>query len=444
MKRSIHSGSARLFALGCLFLALLTPLTASADEDDAKLDPKVKTLLQETIGFHRGLQRLRVEMVTDIRMEGTGFKNQMTNVYSVRFKRPRQFALELESGQNGSTVICDGTKIITYVPLMKQYTESEASGDLGELVSSVPTDIGGGMGMDPLIVVIPPDDAYEQMMEGVTATKYAGIETQGDVQCHVLKFYQDDFNWEVRVRTGASRLLERMVFAMGNMMEQDVSSDAESAAFFKDMKMKMSITFRNWDLDAELSDKDFQFALPEGAEKVESFFAGLADADQEDEVHPLLGKEAPDFTLKRIGGETVKLAQHKGKDVVILDFWATWCGPCTQALPAIAKVAAEYKEKGVVFYAVNLQEDEEKVRRFLEEKKLDVETLLDLEGDVGEEYHAEAIPQTVLVGRDGSVQVVHVGLLPNLEKQLTGELDALLQGEDLAAKTIAEAEEKMK
>ena len=128
-----------------------------------------------------------------------------------------------------------------------------------------------------------------------------------------------------------------------------------------------------------------------------------------------------------------ELSQHLDKGVIILDFWATWCGPCVRALPIIAEVAATYKDQGVEFFAVNLGDEPAAVQAFLEEHKLSVPVVLDRDNRIGALYKAEAIPQTVIIGKDGVVQVVHVGFSANLQAELSHELDALVAGKKLAA-----------
>jgi thiol-disulfide isomerase/thioredoxin len=149
-------------------------------------------------------------------------------------------------------------------------------------------------------------------------------------------------------------------------------------------------------------------------------------AEQAEPEHALVGQKAPLFTAQMLDDSPFDLAQHLGKDVVILDFWATWCGPCVAALPIIAEVAGEYKDKGVAFYAVNLAEEPDGVKAFLEAQKLSVPVVMDRDGNVGKLYKAEAIPQTVIIGKDGNVAVVHVGFRQDLKGALSSELDKLL------------------
>ena len=151
----------------------------------------------------------------------------------------------------------------------------------------------------------------------------------------------------------------------------------------------------------------------------------------EEESAPLLGGEAPEFELNLLGGGKLNLAEHRGKRVVILDFWATWCGPCVDALPSLAKIAEEYRSKDVILYAVNLQERPRGIERFLQRQKLNLTVALDLEGKVGYLYQVTSIPQTVLIGKNGKVEALHIGFGEDSERRLRSELDALIAGKSL-------------
>ena len=146
----------------------------------------------------------------------------------------------------------------------------------------------------------------------------------------------------------------------------------------------------------------------------------------------LLGKPAPQFSLDLLDGGTFDLAKTKGNEIVILDFWATWCGPCRYAMPILEKISEKFHDQGVRLYAVNLREDSRDIHRYLKSERLDLTVLLDTQGSVAGQYKADAIPQTVIIGKDGTVQVVHVGISLDLEAEITNELTALAKGEKLA------------
>ncbi len=144
---------------------------------------------------------------------------------------------------------------------------------------------------------------------------------------------------------------------------------------------------------------------------------------------PLVGKPAPDFNLDLVGGKKFHLADSKGKEVVVLDFWATWCGPCVQAMPQVERAAGEFRDQNVRLIAVNLQETAEQVTAMLERQKLHVTVALDRDGVVAENYKAAAIPQTVIINRDGNVARLFVGGGPHLEDQLKEAIKAVLNGD---------------
>ena len=106
----------------------------------------------------------------------------------------------------------------------------------------------------------------------------------------------------------------------------------------------------------------------------------------------------------------MSLAKDKG-NVVVLDFWATWCGPCRVSLPHLNELSAnkELTDKGLKVYAVNLREDKETAKGYADKNNLTFAIPLDLKGAVAEKYLVQGIPTTVVVGRDGKIAEVLVG-----------------------------------
>ncbi len=142
----------------------------------------------------------------------------------------------------------------------------------------------------------------------------------------------------------------------------------------------------------------------------------------------LVGKPAPDFELALLGGKKFHLAESKGR-VVILDFWATWCGPCLQAMPQVERVAREFEDRNVLLVAVNLQEEPDQIKAMMERHKLHPTVALDRDGVAAARYGANAIPQTVIINREGVVARLFVGGGPHFDDQLREALQAVLKAD---------------
>jgi len=139
----------------------------------------------------------------------------------------------------------------------------------------------------------------------------------------------------------------------------------------------------------------------------------------------LVGKPAPDFELDMLTGGKFKLSDCKGQ-IVVLDFWATWCGPCMQTMPLVEKAMEEFDPKQVRLVAVNLEEPAKNVQAVLDRHSLKVPVALDEDGVAARKYEANAIPQTVIVDREGKVHRLYVGGGPDMVEQLSSALKALL------------------
>ncbi|MDX1970285.1 MAG: TlpA disulfide reductase family protein [Planctomycetaceae bacterium] len=138
----------------------------------------------------------------------------------------------------------------------------------------------------------------------------------------------------------------------------------------------------------------------------------------------LVGKPAPDFQLNLLDGGKFQLSEQRGR-VVVLDFWATWCGPCLQSLPMVHGVAEEFSDKGLQLIAVNLEEPVKQIKATLERHKLPLTVALDRDGVVATKYEAQAIPQTVVIDQEGKIVRLFVGGGPQLGDELRKVLQEL-------------------
>ncbi|MDW8296272.1 MAG: TlpA disulfide reductase family protein [Raineya sp.] len=129
----------------------------------------------------------------------------------------------------------------------------------------------------------------------------------------------------------------------------------------------------------------------------------------------MLQKEipAPDFELKNLEGKSVKLSDFKGK-VVVLDFWATWCGPCVASFPGMKKAADKYKsDANVVFLFIATSEEPrnrtERLKRFIEKKKYDFNVLIDDNDAVAGKFGVMGIPMKFVVNPQGNIMFYSEG-----------------------------------
>jgi thiol-disulfide isomerase/thioredoxin len=116
---------------------------------------------------------------------------------------------------------------------------------------------------------------------------------------------------------------------------------------------------------------------------------------------------APDFALRDLAGQTVRLSDYRGK-VVLVDFWATWCGPCRMSIPHLKELYAEYASQGLEIIGVAIGDKEELVRRFVDKQQIDYVTVL---GDqaVAMDYGITNIPTAFLLDQDGNVAARYLG-----------------------------------
>lgn len=127
-------------------------------------------------------------------------------------------------------------------------------------------------------------------------------------------------------------------------------------------------------------------------------------------VEPVLEARAPDFSLQTTAGETVRLSELRGQPVLI-NFWATWCGPCRIEMPAIQARYEMFEDDGLVVLAVNFEESRESVLAYGEELGLSFLLLLDPGGEVQQLYRNRSYPTSFFVDEDGIIQVHHIGVM---------------------------------
>jgi thiol-disulfide isomerase/thioredoxin len=139
----------------------------------------------------------------------------------------------------------------------------------------------------------------------------------------------------------------------------------------------------------------------------------------------LTGQPAPDFALRSLGNENLRLSEHLG-EVVVINFWATWCGPCRQEMPLLDELYSKYRLVGLVLLSVNIDDAPDRAIEMAQALKVSYPVLLDARKDVSRAYQVGTLPLTVLIDREGIVRYVSEGYKPGYEKRYAEKLRELL------------------
>lgn len=137
-------------------------------------------------------------------------------------------------------------------------------------------------------------------------------------------------------------------------------------------------------------------------------------------------KAAPDFILKSNQGKNLRLSELRG-NVVMLNFWASWCGPCRQEMPLLDQLYQRYSAAGFTLLGVNVEADPKEADQMLKEIPVSFPILYDTESKVSELYGVQAMPSTVMISCDGKVSYIHKGYKPGDEKTYRDHIKGLLR-----------------
>lgn len=356
-------------------------------QPEQPVDPQAQDKLKQVGQAYRDLQSLKVKGTVQLNIDAAGMTEEQKGQFIASYQAPDQFRHEMN---DDLVIVSTGQKGYVYSSAEKRFQEMDPKTDprilaiLQQQNPSLAMALNKGMDQDFI-------DSMRDARIG------EGVEIEGTTY-ERIHFSQGPAQAELLIHP-VTRLIRRMTIDLKQAMQMQGIPDVKQA--------QLRYDYSQTDANVELAAETFQWTPPEGAEKIEQ----PTPQDPNPAASRMIGQPAPQATLKNLDGQEITFGQAS-EQVVILDFWATWCGPCVPGLKHLNEVAA--KAEGVQIYAINLMETAEQVRGFMDRHQLKLNALLDAEGTVAEKYRVEAIPHTVVIGKDGNIVDVVIGFDPNV------------------------------
>lgn len=400
---------------------LLKPSGAPATkpaEKTVEVSAEVRSLLDKVRDAYKNVKTLKVAgTITsdiDINEQQINEQAQFDAIYQSPLKfrhrlleRSQPVAANAQAEWKESMVVGGtGAKLYVYKPQYSYYYLADAPAE------RTPTAKYLGMTVAPLLEqqnlsleMALCGDASAELLANIDKIEKVDDVTIGTAACPAVRITVEKQATITVAFDPTTSLIRRVVFDRKAYAEARKQQDVK--------KVLVTVDYTTTETSAEIPADAFAWTPPVGARDV----TGLADAGAADDAAEpaaaggptkLIGQPAADFDLKTLDGKSVKLSDLKGS-VVLLDFWATWCGPCRQSLPHLDEIYKELGPNGLKAYAIDLREKPDVVQRFVDKTKLGIPVLLDTDGKVAKSFGVGGIPQTVVVGKDGIIKAVVVG-----------------------------------
>ena len=397
------------------------PVKSDTPAASWEVDGPADALLEHMARYYQDRQSFRFDLQLDVRFEERGQVQTVNLRQAVRFERPNRLALALIETEDGEAIYSDGKQLLRYWPMFAAYMTLAAPENF-DRIHEVDAELQPNSLIDGFVDTLFATDGTEAVKRMVRSSTYLGTAEANGVECHHCRCKLGSLDTQAWIATGDTPRLIK--FYTPSMTTNQGNKPA------------MTFHFNKWKFDLVLEDRDFQFAVPKSAAKVASVseaYMQYMRRQQMEQIpaYQLVGKQAPAISIPVLGAGEFTLQEHKDKNIVVLEFWATWCGPCRVSLPRVARVAKQFEDQGVVFYAINMRDPPGKVGDFMSQQGLDVSVAMDHDGRVSTNYLAHSIPQTVVIGKDGTIEAMHVGFSANLENELQTELATLVRGKSL-------------
>jgi thiol-disulfide isomerase/thioredoxin len=338
-------------------------------------------------------------------------------------------------------VYADGKTLAVRSKSMKQYVRVPQP-DAWLLRERVEELTGGQIRSIPGEVVLRPGMSVEQAMRGIKTVERTRAGDLGDKPGQWVTGTGVDertpgalpFAWD-RWYSDADGLVYQVKQDLtASYQDQENRYHAEQTEGEANPRPPRRVDYARWtitytrEVNAEVRAVDFEFRPAKDETQVDALVWPLPGMREQ---LALIGKPAPAVSGTDLEGQAVSVRDLKGK-VVVLDYWATWCGPCVAGLGPMQALKTRMSPRGVVFLGVN-RDDEAKrevVRKFLGRRGIDSRQIMDgAQGPAARAFFADSIPCVVVIDAEGVVRDVSTGYLPGKEKELEAKLEKVLSGQ---------------
>ncbi len=387
-----HDNDGMKRAAPVTILAFVSVAGACAESPDAQ------TILAQARKAYTSLKSYEIHALTVNEMENQDFDQTIRSKLLIAYRQPGKYRIE-SKGLGATTAVSDGAQVWTYNAYLKQYTKNESAPPLAKALNS---------GQGAMFSVDRPGAS-------VSSVKLTGEETLviggAAHPCYLLAVAYE--NGSPRPNSDASPTTywvdksDYLVLKTSSRHHMDNLPGSGAGA-----DMKMTATVESLKVDEPLQDDLFTFKPPAGAKLVSSFeFPGMSHANSA----RMLGTQAPDFKLRDLADNEVQLATFRGK-TVLLDFWATWCGPCREEIPLIETLHRTNKD--LVVLGIDVGEDADVVQKFVKGRDMSYPVLLAGHDRMVEEYGAHAFPTVAIIDKAGVIRAYKTGYDLTAEAEL--------------------------
>lgn len=394
-------------ASAAALVAVTSTLVAQLPPDEM-IDARAEALLREAARVHGGANAMEFKARVTV-TDGQGRPAPAPMEIEAIVQRPNRIASHISSNDRvvAETISNDDGVHILY-PQRKSYIRRQRIASFEELAAD---DRLARSTQTVYFTLILAPDIRHHLLNGAQRLEYLGSTTVDGRTLEGARVVRPTGTLDLWIQGKGTRTIQRIV---------DTSRGDGTTA-----PSTTTVDFAEVHLQPELDAKTFAFEPGSAYHEA----TGLGDAIRRTSASDTERKQATPFKLPLLGGGSLDLAAHRGRNVVVLDFWATWCAPCRESLPVLDEVAKEFDGQDVAFYAVNLGDDTEKVQRFAADTALSLPIALDQQGEVRRAYRVFSIPTLVIIDKDGYIHSRKMGLSPELAADLRADIASARAGQ---------------